>query len=364
MISADAINQPIRVNAVYSEGSTAVYSLRLEPPDARSLGLREGQVVNGLIASRPDGNVLVTRSNQQIVLPQNFAATQGAVRLTASAIGSGAFLLSLQPSERKPASNLSVDRVHRLLGRPLQSDALRQLVFAASTQNQNSSPVRFPRGFSLLTLGAMFPNATMIEAIKQSLLSSGLYNEANVLAGHGERINLKNLLLQIRRVQLSRGADVSQINQSLDEIESYQLDALGGQLTRTTSLNWLIPVLGDWPIEAQIEERDSSDSKASSDEKTGEWKVSLRISLAEDKHLDMTVVVKDQTLIRINLWTPVLELYQIALDKKEWLEQQFFNSGLQLEEINIFPSERKREQTLTYYGERETKGSSGIVVDV
>ncbi|MEC8299416.1 MAG: hypothetical protein VXZ77_03380 [Pseudomonadota bacterium] len=365
MISADAINQPIRVNAVYSEGGTSVYSLRLEPPDARSLGLREGQVVNGLIASRPDGNVFITKSNRQIALPPNFPATSGPASLSASAISSGAFLLSLQQSERRPStSNLSIDRVHRLLGRPLQSDALRQLISSATRSGRESTGLQFPPGFSLLTLGAMFPNKTMVEAIKQSLIQSGLYNEANALKGQSDRINLKNLLLQLRRVQLNRGADLTLINQGLDELESYQLDALGGQINRTTSLNWLIPVLGEWPIEVFLEERQSPDAKAENEEKTNEWKVSLRVNLSQDKHLDMTLVVKEQTEIRINIWVPVLEIYQIASEKKGWLDEAFSMAGLDLKELNIFPSERRSEPNAISYGEKETKGSSGILIDV
>ncbi|MFL2503719.1 MAG: hypothetical protein ACJ0Q2_01315 [Candidatus Azotimanducaceae bacterium] len=365
MISADAINQPIRVNAVYSEGGTSVYSLRLEPPDARSLGLREGQVVNGLIASRPDGNVLITKSNRQIALPPNFAAPPGPASLSASAISSGAFLLSLQQSERRPlTSNLSIDRVHRLLGRPIQSDALRQLIASASSTSREPSALQFPRGFSLLTMGAMFPDKTMVEAIKQSLIHSGLYNEANALKGQSDRINLKNLLLQLRRVQLNRGGDLTLINQGLDELESYQLDALGGQITRATSLNWLIPVLGEWPIQAHLEERQASDAQTENEEKKNEWKVTLRVSLSQEKHLDMILIVKERTEIRINLWVPFLEIYQIASEKKGWLEQELSRAGLTLKELNIFPSERRPELNALSYGEKQTKGSSGILIDV
>ena len=114
-------------------------------------------------------------------------------------------------------------------------------------------------------------------------------------------------------MQLNRGGDLTLINQGLDELESYQLDALGGQITRATSLNWLIPVLGDWPIQAHIEERQASDAKTENDEKKNEWKVTLRVSLSQDKHLDMTLVVKEQTEIRINLWVPILELSLIHI---------------------------------------------------
>ena len=204
----------------------------------------------------------------------------------------------------------------------------------------------------------------MVEAIKQSLIHSGLFNEANALKGQSERVNLKSLLLNLRRVQLSRGGDLTLINQGLDELESYQLDALGGQITRATSLNWLIPVLGEWPIQAHVEERQASDSKTENDEKTNEWKVTLRVSLSQDKHLDMTVVVKEQTEIRINLWVPVLEIYQIASEKKGWLEHEFSKAGLDLKELNIFPSEKRSELNPLGYGEKHTKGSSGILIDV
>jgi len=210
----------------------------------------------------------------------------------------------------------------------------------------------------------MFPNKTMVEAIKQSLIHSGLYNETNALKGQSDRLNLKNFLLQLRRVQLNRGADLTLINQGLDELESYQLDALGAQITRTTSLNWLIPVLGEWPIQAHVEERQASDTKAENEEKTNEWKVTLRVNLSQDKHLDMILVVKGQTEIRINLWVPVLEIYQIASEKKGWLELEFAKAGLDLKELNIFPSEKRPELNAISYGEKQTKGSSGILIDV
>ena len=88
------------------------------------------------------------------------------------------------------------------------------------------------------------------------------------------------------------------------------------------------------------------------------------VSLSQDKHLDMTLVVKEQTEIRINLWVPVLEVYQIASEKKGWLEQELSRAGLTLKELNIFPSERRPELNALSYGEKQSKGSSGILIDV
>ena len=51
----------------------------------------------------------------------------------------------------------------------------------------------------------------MVEAIKQSLIQSGLYNEANALKGHADKF--KEFAVATQRVQLNRGADLTLINQ-------------------------------------------------------------------------------------------------------------------------------------------------------
>ena len=120
LISADSVNQPIRVNATYSQGGSSVYTLRLEPPEARSLGLREGQSVNGVIANRADGNVFLTGSKAAIMLPSNFAAAEGKASFIVTALVGGSMLLSLQPDKaRKVGTRLSIDRIHSLLGRAI-----------------------------------------------------------------------------------------------------------------------------------------------------------------------------------------------------------------------------------------------------
>ncbi|SVE17732.1 uncharacterized protein METZ01_LOCUS470586, partial [marine metagenome] len=70
MIITDVVAQPVKSIAQSVEPAQSVYSLRLNPPDARSLGLREGQLVNALIENRADGNVLLLNKNLLIRLPK------------------------------------------------------------------------------------------------------------------------------------------------------------------------------------------------------------------------------------------------------------------------------------------------------
>ena len=61
MYNLDPINQQARPNTVYVEGLSA--AARIAPEQGRLLGLRAGQIINGIIAQRPEGNVLLFDNN-------------------------------------------------------------------------------------------------------------------------------------------------------------------------------------------------------------------------------------------------------------------------------------------------------------
>ena len=71
MYNLDPINQQARPNTVYVEGLSS--AARIAPEQGRLLGLRAGQVINGIIAQRPEGNVLLF-DNKALLLPPNMGA--------------------------------------------------------------------------------------------------------------------------------------------------------------------------------------------------------------------------------------------------------------------------------------------------
>ncbi len=50
MLTAEPMNMSMRPNIVYVEGAAA--GMRINPEQARVLGLREGQVINAVVAQR------------------------------------------------------------------------------------------------------------------------------------------------------------------------------------------------------------------------------------------------------------------------------------------------------------------------
>jgi len=366
VITSDSINQPIRVNAAYSESGTSVYSLRLEPADARSLGLREGQVVNAMLALRADGNVLLLGRDKRIQLPQSVRLPVGAVSVSVTQRASGDFFLAVRqmlPSASAYVSSSSVDRIHSLLGRPLTFEYLKR---ALSPLGALSAERLNRLGASVINQNQLQPGSLSAQAVRQTLLNSGLLNEAVPHRHEGRRpINLKAILIEVLRANISRGADVSQLSQGLDEIESFQLDMLGNQLIRNTSFSWLIPVVGEWPIIAHIE-RDKGDGGQNSDNESdnSSWKVDLRITLAQESHLDLSLRITDSQKLHLMFWIADIQLYQIAVNHRHWLAEQLKLAGLTMSELRIFPSGRPVTETEQIYSPAARNATNGIVLDV
>lgn len=366
LISADSVNQPIRVNATYSQGGSSVYTLRLEPPEARSLGLREGQSVNGVIANRADGNVFLTGSKAAIMLPSNFAAAEGKASFIATALVGGAMLLSLQPDKaRKVGTRLSIDRIHSLLGRAIQNTSISGLFSFSKITNMLAREPRLGSLFSSFQMSSFEPNAQTAEALKASLYQSGLFHESEVLKQNKPNLNLKTFLLLLKRGHNNFGADLSQLNAALDELESFQLESLGNQLNRNTALSWLIPVLNDWPILAHVESREGSE-EGSEDDQQKEWKVDLRVSLSDSEHLDVSLIVSENDEVRLNCWTDDADFYHEALNHLDWLKSSFGELGISLHEVNLFPVSKRSESSAEQIGYASdlTKTSNGISIDV
>ena len=119
MLTSEVSVQPIRINSSYLDGGASVYSIRLLPADARSLGLREGQTLNATVAARPEGNLIVfnDKTKQPILLPKNSGIEPGNVRLSISVAVAGGAALSALVKDQKRAVQPSIDRIHSLLGR-------------------------------------------------------------------------------------------------------------------------------------------------------------------------------------------------------------------------------------------------------
>lgn len=348
MLTSEVSIQPVRVNSAYLDGGASVYSIRLLPADARSLGLREGQVLNATVAARPEGNMLLLGGNakKNILLPRN-SGLEGGVRLSVTISATGGAVLTMLPRlEKKISSDTKVDRIHSLLGRAagVGKDWLRTLTGVAQDGSFSRQP-SVSMGAPLVGLNPQGQIAQIGRDLYLTMLQSGLFHEYHAKGSEGVQANVKELILKLLRVQQMGQGDRLLLTAALDDIESNQLEALGASLNRGVSLNWPVPLINDWPVSIHIEADESGpDSEASgSDEDEREWRVDLKFRVDETSNLDARIRLRGEG-IGLHLWCPSLSLYQEAMSHRNWLKEVAESVGLQISELHIFPSEKVSPQ--------------------
>ena len=95
MLSPEGVNMMPRPNTVYVEGAAA--GVRVEPEQARTLGLRAGETITAIVAQRQDGNILLI-GNQQLPLPDRMNLPPGQVSLLVRMIAGQPVLALTDPS--------------------------------------------------------------------------------------------------------------------------------------------------------------------------------------------------------------------------------------------------------------------------
>ena len=348
MLTSESVNMQARPNLVYVEGGTS--ALRIAPEQARGLGLREGQVINALVANRPDGSVLLLGA-KSLALPPGFAAGQTAVSLLVSLVG-GQIVLSLtdrQPSAQiKPrAQGAPQQRFNRLLGqigsfhlsRQLNPDSLSKLIeqFADSKEGQSLREL-------LLSGRSLLP-----DQVKRSMENSGLFLENQLKSGHMiEGAGLKSILLAIQRLMKARHMDASGIWGAIDELEARQLDSLSSVLgARSFNLSWVLPFIDQMPVFLSLGKKADDEANENGEHKAGErsiWYVDLEIPVNDQVRCGANLEFDKENQVKITAWIPHQELFSLAVKHKEKLTDLLQQSGLSVLGTQFYPTQRAQRE--------------------
>ena len=348
MLTSESVNMQARPNLVYVEGGTS--ALRLAPEQARGLGLREGQIINALVANRPDGSVLLLGA-KSLALPPGFAAGQTAVSLLVSLVG-GQIVLSLtdrQPSaQTKPrAQGAPQQRFNRLLGqigsfhlsRQLNPDSLSRLIeqFAGSKEGQSLREL-------LLSGRSLLP-----DQVKRSMENSGLFLENQLKSGQMiEGAGLKSVLLAIQRLMKARQLDASGIWGAIDELEARQLDSLSSVLGgRSFNLSWVLPFIDQMPVFLSLGTKADDEADEKGEQKAGErsiWYVDLEIPVKEEVRCGANLEFDKENQVKVTAWIPHRELFSLAVKHKEKLTDLLQQSGLSVLGTQFYPTQRAQRE--------------------
>lgn len=345
MIITDVVAQPVKSIADSVEPARSVYSLRLNPPDARSLGLREGQVVNAVIENRPDGNALLLGKNILIKLPSyvpNPAGGHVQVRLDSIAGGLLSVLFGRKPTPPKAGFQMEDSRLARLISVAPRFAKLWDFLSLGSKVDATREGLNQLSNF---TLGQSWFKNFNHEQIERSLRLSGLFHERAVLDGRPQP-NLKELLLRLLGGGRLDRAEMLSIASAIEDIESSQIESLASQLNRNTQYHWLLPISGDWPIDIRLYGGEHEESEDENSDQDYAWKVVIKIRVSEDETIEVSTVFDRKNVVNLYLAMPNEELLNDANVHSAWLESELHKNGIEMGELKIFrkdPLERPNQ---------------------
>ena len=337
MLTAEPMNMSMRPNIVYVEGAAA--GMRINPEQARVLGLREGQVINAVVAQRPDGNLLLI-GNQQLAMPARMSLAQGPAAFMVSVVNGNMVLSLVDPnSANKLNQRADADaRFGRLLGHA-GGMHLGRLFSPGVMPQLLGSPAS---GDLSQVLRGLLMNSREINSasIRRSLENFGLFTESEIRQTGMAPANqgIKSALIGLRALFQSRQMDTTSISGAIDELEARQIESLAQQVAGKTSLSWVIPFADQWPVYIRLSQDETPGNAESNVQKT--WSVDLEAGLDEQTAMSANIRVDASKQIEVRIWLPSTELFAVAQASREELVKRLREQGVTLVTLNIFPTTR------------------------
>lgn len=339
MLSPEGLNMMARPNTVYVEGAAA--GVRVEPEQARLLGLRAGETINAVVTQRQDGNVLLV-GKQQLPLPDRMNLPPGQVSLLVRVISGQSVLALTDPAlaAQVAAAHQRTDsdgRFSRLLNH-IGSFHLSRLFSPGrlpALAAQAGGP-EMQRGLSSLLLDSGKLDSTVLRQMVQNM---GLFGEHQASLNPGQAApGLKSMMLALRALMQARHMETTSLSGAIDEIEARQIDSLAQQAAGRSHYSWVIPFADQHPVFIELEHHDGSEDDSTGGQES--WTVDLEVGLTETVSMGANVRVSHEGVLVLRLWLPEPTFYRLADAGKTELEAMLSGQGLSLGGLTIYPVAR------------------------
>ena len=339
MLSPEGLNMMARPNTVYVEGAAA--GVRVEPEQARLLGLRAGETINAVVTQRQDGNVLLV-GKQQLPLPDRMNLPPGQVSLLVRVISGQPVLALTDPAlaAQVAAAHQRTDsdgRFARLLNH-IGSFHLSRLFSPGhlpALAAQAGGP-EMQRGLASLLLDSGKLDSAVLRQMVQNM---GLFGEYQARLNPGQVApGLKSMLLALRALMQARQMETTSLSGAIDEIEARQIDSLAQQTAGRSHYSWVIPFADQHPVFIELEHHDGTEAEGAGAQES--WTVDLEVGLTETVSMAANVRVSHEGVLVLRLWLPEPTFYRLAEAGKAELEAMLSAQGLSLGGLAIYPVAR------------------------
>lgn len=400
MLGMEQVNFPARISPVASELSV----IQITEPTARSLGLREGQVVQALVETRGDTMALNVAGRTfnlaghaglqatdaiwvrfvsfagkpalQVLGPvvpgaagpgavgATTASAQAAQAQAAQAQAAQAALAPLGALGAMGAGGVggltgAVDgafaalssTVLALLGRPAGLPALTRLMHPGVL---NAAVAEADAPELAQALAALRPSASGLnaEALRQALAHSGLWTEAwlargkSVGSGDSQKVFLRQLIQTLGRS--SESAALAQ--EAVEEIERSQIESVQAAAQREFMFSFVLPFRDSEPVVLRFLRQ------ARQGPEEPPWTVEVHTQSSELGEVWLKTTVSDQTRIDLTMWALRHEVVREAQRRAADLQDELEFSGLSLNSFQVLQAHPPADS-------RGAVGSAGGLVD-
>jgi len=360
IITADLANAVSKVNPIFLEGT-----LKIAAAEAKSLGLKDGQVIQAVIENRGDHTKLLI-GKKEFEIPKNFHTGEGSkFQAKVSIVSNGAAVLT--PAGVSLAGGTTASSFI-----PLSPHFMNLLLHSSGFGNLSNiyasgilSSLATKGGLSDLIsriLGLRLSiNSLASSDIKNFIMNFGLFNEA--LLSKKQKLssnNQKVLISQLVRLLNERGMDSQTISRAVLDIEASQLETNQGLQNREVLFSMVFPFkdFGDWDFSF-------SKMKNPKNENDSFYTFNLHTKNENIGEVWLRVVVENKNNLSMQMWATDKNTYAKAMKRSDQLNTLLSDAGLKITSFEVFNEERPgNNQSETGKPILRETIFSGVTVDI
>ena len=340
MLGPEQLNIASRPLAPLSEGFTNLY---VSEKVAKHIGLKDNQIIRGVVVGR-EGLLKVVINNQVLDLLVTRGLKVGDsidFRVERGVDGKLLRPLGLLPLETGaaaiPAAAIESGAASRLLSllyRPKQSSLQAQLLKPENLIGLLNQHIISPSNKTALDVLGSISNLSP-QLIRSALLNSGLFAEYFLANKLPVRQDIKQIIRSLAAEKtISESAKLT-LENTADEIESYQLTSIQAQNNREVYYQFFLPFSDENPVNIEFERGPLVTKGAAPD-----WVINLHLESEAIGQIWLKTTIRPEAKIEMIVWAERMETAQIIKGGIVQLTENLAHFDLQLAKLNVLNMSR------------------------
>lgn len=320
-----------------------IAAARVSEQVAKAIGLKDNQIVRGIIEER-GGLLKLVLNNRELDwdASKRFKPRDRIdFRVESSIYGRslrpvlGADVKVATTAIPVPSALGASPRLLSLLYRPVDSSTVNQLfrpqTMAPFIDQLAAANVRQSVEQLITSMQRITP-----DVVRSGLLNSGLFGEYMLMQQGASRPDLKQLLRNLLKgTAPNQTRAIAELTGAIDEIESRQIEGLQAQQNREVSYHFVLPFFDANPVSVHIE-REANYAEATE----ADWVINLHTETDSLGELWLKTTLKTNSQVEMILWADQPGSVDIARAASADLKRRLTDFGLELSKLTLLDARR------------------------